>query len=56
MLSMTTQLSRGKDGISQHEFDSHLGRSQNVDNDHDTFCREFHEDVIEQRRHQQKEW
>ena len=33
-----------------------LGRAQNVDDDHDTFVEKFHEDVIDQRRHQAKEW
>ena len=47
MLSMKTQLSRGKDGISHHEFDSHLRRSQNVDDDHNSIHREGHEDVID---------
>ena len=32
--------SRGKDGISSHEFNWHLWRSQSVDGDHDRFCRE----------------
>ena len=35
-------------------FDTQLGRSQIVDNDHDTFVERFHEDIINQRRHQVK--
>ena len=35
-------------------FDRYLGRAQNVDDDHDTFVERFHEDVINQRRHQVK--
>ena len=35
-------------------FDTQLGRSQIVDNDHNTFVERFHEDVINQRRHQVK--
>ena len=46
MLSMITQSSRGKDGISHHEFDCYPGRAQNVDDDHDTIVERFHEDVI----------
>ena len=38
--------SRGKDGISHHEFNRHLEKS-NVDEDHDTSCREVSEGAIE---------
>ena len=44
----------GKDGITHPEFDTHFGRSQIVDNDHDKFVESFQEDVINQRRHQVK--
>ena len=51
---MIKQIIEGKDGISHPEFDRYLGRPQNVDDDHDTFVERFHEDVINQRRHQVK--
>ena len=51
---MIKQIIEGKDGISHHEFKIYLGRAQNVDDDHDTFVERFHEDVINQRRHQVK--
>ena len=35
-------------------FDTQLGRSQIVDNDHDKFVERFQEDVINQRPHQVK--
>ena len=46
MSSMITQIIKGKDGISHHEFDIYLGRAQDVADDHDTFVERFHEDVI----------
>ena len=46
---MTTQFIEGKDGISHQEFDRYLGRAQNADDDHDTFVKIFHEDVIDRR-------
>ena len=49
MSSMITQSSRGKDGISHHEFDIYLGRAQDVAGDHDTFVERFHKDVIGRR-------
>ena len=52
--SMITQIIEGKDGISHHEFNWYLGRSQDVDDDHDKFCRRLHEEAIEQRLHQAK--
>ena len=45
---------RSKDDISHHEFDRYPGRAHKVDDDHDTFVERFHEDVINQRRHQVK--
>ena len=54
MSSMITQSSRGKDGISHHEFNWYPGRVQNADDDHDTFVERFHEDVIDRRQHQVK--
>ena len=44
----------GKDGITHPEFDTQLGRSQIVDNDHDKFVERFQEHVINQRPHQVK--
>ena len=41
MSSMISQSSRGRDGISSHEFNLHLWTSQSVDGDHDKFCREI---------------
>ena len=38
--STITQIIKGKDGIYHHEFNCYPGRSQNVDDDHDKFCRE----------------
>ena len=49
-----TQILEGKDGISLHEFNRYPGRAQNVDDDHDTIVERFHEEAIEQRRHQEK--
>ena len=37
---MIIKFIEGKDGISHHEFNWKPGRSQNVDDDHDKFCRE----------------
>ena len=54
MLSLITPIIEGKDGISHHDFNRSLGRAQNVDDDHDTIVERFHEDVINQRRHQVK--
>ena len=51
---MTTQIIEGKDGISLHEFNWYPGRAQNVNDDHDTIVERFHEEAIEQRRHQEK--
>ena len=39
-------ITQSEDGISHQEFDIYLGRSQDVDDDHDTFVERFHEDVI----------
>ena len=44
----------GKADISHHEFNWYHGRAQNADDDHDTIVDRFHEDVINQRRHQVK--
>ena len=49
MLSMITQSSRGKDGISHDEFDLYPVRAQNVDDEHDTFVERFHEVIIDRR-------
>ena len=46
---MVSQIIRGKDGISHHEFNCYPGRAQNVDDDHDTFVERFHEDVTDRR-------
>ena len=51
---MITQIIEGKDGISHHELNRYPGRAHKVDDDHDTFVERFHEDVINQRRHQAK--
>ena len=51
---MITQIIEGKDGISHHELNRYPGRAHKVDDDHDTFVERFHEDVINQRRHQVK--
>ena len=51
---MITQTIEGRGCISHHEFDIYLGRAQDVDDDHDTFVERFHEDVINQQRHQVK--
>jgi hypothetical protein len=51
---MITQIIEGKDGISHHELNRYPGRAQKVDDDHDTFVERFHEDVINQQRHQVK--
>ena len=47
MLSLITPIIEGKDGISHHDFNRSLGRSQNVDDIHDTFVARVHEDVID---------
>ena len=49
MLSMITQIIEGKDGISHHELNRYTGRAPNADDDHDTFDKRFHEDVIDWR-------
>ena len=41
MLLMITQIIEGKDGITHQEFDIYLGRAQDVDDDHDKFCRDI---------------
>ena len=46
MFSMITQIIEGKGGICHQEFNSYLGRAQNVDDDHDTFVERF-QDVID---------
>ncbi len=51
--SMITQIIKGKDGISHHEFNWYPGWAQNVD-DHDTFVARVHEDVSNRRWHQVK--
>ena len=51
MLSLITPIIEGKDGISHHELNRYPGRAHKVDDDHDTFVKRFHEDVINQRRH-----
>ena len=52
--SMVTQIIEGKDGISHHEFNWYPGRAHKVNDDHDAFVERFHEDVINQWRHQVK--
>ena len=49
MLSMITPIIEGKDGLSHHEFDVYPVRAQNVDDDHETTVKRFHEDVIDRR-------
>ena len=39
--------SRGKYGISRHEFNTHLEKKPKGDEDHDTSCREVLEDALE---------
>ena len=51
---MITQIIKGKGCYFSSKFDRSLGRAQNVDDDYDTFVERFHEDVINQRRHQVK--
>ena len=51
---MITQIIEGKDGISHHEPNRYPGRAHKVDDNHDIFVERFHEDVINQRRHQVK--
>ena len=46
MLSMITQILEGQGWYFSYEFNRYLGRAQNVDDDHDTFAKRFHEDVI----------
>ena len=47
MLSLITPIIEGKDGISHHDFNRSLGRARNIDDDHETFVKRFHEDVID---------
>ena len=46
---MITQIIKGKDDISHHEFNMYLGRAQDVEDDHDTVVGRFHEDVTDRR-------
>ena len=45
---------RGQGWYFLPKFDISLGRTQNVDDIHDTFVARVHEDVIDWRRHQVK--
>ena len=47
--SMITLIIEGKDGLSHHEFNCYPRRSQDDDDDHDTFVERFHEDAIDRR-------
>ena len=49
MLPLITQITEGKDGISHHEFNRYPGRAHNAHDDHDTFVKRSHEDVIDRR-------
>ena len=45
---MITQIIKGKDGLSHHEFDRYPERAQNADDDHEIGVERF-QDVIDRR-------
>ena len=49
---MITQIIEGKDGISHQDFNRYPGRTQKVDDDHDTSVERLHDDVLDRRCHQ----